>query len=190
MRLFKLLGIAGGLVILVGCATNDAYYAAIQHANEQNARIELARAHAEAERLDALRSMAISGDETSRTAAIMGLSFAGQTAGGSSGGGSAAGIAAPRAPESPGDTALRWASVVLPSVTNLYGINRNAAIQSDQISANRDIAINTNETMLGFGHLATDRDIPITGGNDERLIFPTDPDAVVIGDENDQVLNP
>lgn len=184
----KLIGMAGTLVFLVGCASNAEYYAAIQHANEQNAQIEIARAQAESERMKALQSIAFSGDETAQTAAIMGLTFAGQQSGGS--GGQGTGSVAPRQPESTGDTVLRWASVLLPSLTNLYAIDRSTAVQRDQISANRDVSINTNETMLGFGHLAAGKDAPIIGGNDERLIFPVNPDSVVVGGPDDVVLNP
>jgi len=95
----KLIGMAGTLVFLVGCASNAEYYAAIQHANEQNAQIEIARAQAETERMKALQSIAFSGDETAQTAAVMGLTFAGQQSGGS---GQGTGSVAPRQPESTG----------------------------------------------------------------------------------------
>lgn len=180
------LAVAMGSILLLGaCAsTSSEYYASVQHANEQRAQVEIARAQAEVERLKALQNIAYSGDETARTAAVMALAISGSNNTSQSG---STGMVAPRQPESAGDTALRWASVLLPTLTNVYGINRNSAIQGQQIEANKDISIHSNETMLGFGRLAAGQQVPIIGGPDERLIYPVNP---IVGQEGDVLLYP
>lgn len=174
------------LVFLVGCASNQPYYDSVNHANETAAQIELAKAQAEVERMKVLQNIAQTGDETSRTAAVMALAFGGQQGGGQK----SANISNPeRAPDA-GEQALRWAGVLAPSLTMLYGINRNSAVQMEQVDANKEISINSNDTMLGFGRLAAGKEAPVIGGKDDRLLFPVDENATIIGTEDDVLLSP
>lgn len=182
----KIFALMGAALMLVGCAsTSVEYYEAVKHANEQRARVELAKAQADAERMKSLQAFAYSEDETARTAAVMALSFAGMTGGGDDR--AADGMVSPEEPLNRGEVALRWASVLVPSLTNVYAINQNTSVQKRQISANRDVSINTNETMLGFGRLAAGQEAPIVGGQDDVLLFPREP---IVGDQDDVLLFP
>lgn len=182
----KIFALMGAALMLVGCAgTSVEYYEAVKHANEQRARVELAKAQSEAERMKSLQAFAYSEDETARTAAVMALSFAGMNGGG--GDRAEEGMVNPEEPVDKGEVALRWASVLVPSLTNVYAINQNTSVQKRQISANRDISINTNETMLGFGRLTAGQEAPIVGGQDDVLLYPREP---IVGDQDDVLLFP
>jgi len=181
--------VSAPLILLVGCANgNVEYYEAVSKMNEQRAQVQIAQAQAETERVKALQTIAYSGDDSSRTAAVMALTFAGMSNDESS---DESTIVKPQQPESNGDIALRWASVLVPSLTNLYGINRNAAIQQQQIAANRDTKIHDNETMLGFGRLTAGQEAPIVGGQEDVLLYPRNPaDEAIVGTEDDVLLLP
>jgi len=51
----------------------------------------------------------------------------------------------------PQDKALQWASILVPAATNIYGINRNAAISMKQLDAEVEMY---GTTMGAFGTLA------------------------------------
>jgi len=179
----KSIAVLGLAILVVGCAGSSAeYYAAIQHANEQRAAVELAKAEAESARMEALKSFAYSEDEGARAAAVMGITFAGNQNDSKNNG--STGMAMPRQPESTGDTVLKWASVLVPSLTNLYGMNRNSAVQMEQIDADRDMSIHDNDTMLGFGRLAADKEAPIVNDQGDGVIYP------IVGDDEDELIFP
>lgn len=135
-------------VLLTGCAASKEYvlYAETQQKIAQaNAQ---AHAMAESARYAALAEIAKNGDSASRVAAAMSLSFAGNNNNGN------------RALQTPNvnpprnwqDTALQWTSVLLPAVTQMYGIaaNRDVAItQSNNMAA---VSQSTNNTMLGMAN--------------------------------------
>lgn len=50
----------------------------------------------------------------------------------------------------PQDKALAWASVLVPALTNIYGINRNAAISMQQIEAETQQYTTTMGTLQGI----------------------------------------
>lgn len=191
MRYRSFMIIAGLSFLLVGCAsTSSEYYSSVQRANEQRAKVEIARAEAELERVKALRSFAYSDDGSSSTAAVMALALTGSDSS-SSRGSKQSDMVAPRQPESKSDTALRWASVLVPSLTHLYGINRNAAVNMQRIEADRQLSIHDNETMLGFGRLTAGQEAPIVGDSDDVLLYPRNPaDEVIVGTEDDQLIFP
>lgn len=191
MRYRSFMVIAGLSFLLIGCAsTSSEYYSSIQHANEQRAKVEIARAEAELERVKALQSFAYSDDGSSSTAAVMALALTGSDSS-SSRGADQSSMVSPRQPESRSDTALRWASVLVPSLTNIYGINRNAAVNMQRIEADRQLSIHNNETMLGFGRLTAGQEAPIVGDSDDVLLYPRNPaDEVIVGTEDDQLIFP
>ena len=103
---FRIAAIAAFSLSLVGCATNmDSYYATQQKAIEADNNAVMA-----------LAAAAASGNQGAIMALALRRSAAGQ-------------IAVPQ------DKALAWASILVPSLTNIYGINRNAAISMKQIDA-------------------------------------------------------
>lgn len=135
-------------VLLTGCAASKEYvlYAETQQKIAQaNAQ---AHAMAESARYAALAEIAKNGDPASRVAAAMSLSFAGNNNNGNRA------LQTPQVnpPRNWQDTALQWTSVLLPAVTQMYGIaaNRDVAItQSNNMAA---VSQSTNNTMLGMAN--------------------------------------
>ena len=119
---------------LTGCASTEY----VQYAKTQEA-IATAKGTADAARYKALADIAASGDSAAKVAAVMALAL-GQ------GGTQAQQIAAP-AP----NAALQWASVLVPALTQAYGIRANAdvAMRSSDNAARTGIA-----TTAGFVSLA------------------------------------
>lgn len=153
-----------GILLLSGCATNDKYkmYAETQRA------IADAEARKETARYNALMEIAKQGDTASKVAAVMSIQF------NNVGGANSKQQIAP--PTDPGETALRWASVLVPGLAQFYTINQNSKVaitqsnnstqlgmkQSDNQAA---VAINTNTafTNMNAAGLATANSIATTG---------------------------
>jgi len=153
----KLLALIVGALFMTGCAsTNYQLYA------EAQVMVAEAQAKADIERYKALAEIARSGDSAAKVAAVISLNQA------------APAKQSPimKQPESASDAALKWTSVILPSVTQIYGLTKNHDLAIVQSNNSKDIAINSNETMLGFGRLTAGREIPIVGGENDRLIYP------------------
>jgi len=175
------------LMFLVGCASTSEYYESVQHANDSRSKVELAKAQAEVERIRALQNISQNGDPSAQTAAVMALALTGQQSGSSN----SSDTVTPRQPRSGQEIALDWAGVLIPGVTTLYGINRNSAVREQQINANRDVSINSNRTMLGFGQLAAGNEATIVGNGDDRVLTPRNPaDEAIVGTEDDVLLLP
>jgi hypothetical protein len=145
---------AVGVLALTGCASNN--YQQYVQAQEN---IATARAEADIARYKALEAIANSGDTTARVAAVIALQQ----------GSPQNNSPKLQEPISTGDTALRWASVIVPSLTQIYGIGKSTDLAIVNSNNNKDVAINTNETMLGFGKLIVD---PIIGTEENILVYP------------------
>jgi hypothetical protein len=143
-----------GVLILTGCASNNYQ----QYAQTQQ-QIAVARAESEIARYKALEAIANSGDTTARVAAVIALQQ----------GSPQNNSTKIEQPTSAGDTALRWASVLVPSLTQFYSIGKSTDLAIVNSNNNKEIAINSNETMLGFGKLIVD---PIVGTQDDVLLYP------------------
>ena len=139
----KLLALCG-VIVLTGCATKDyALYAETQQ------KIAHAQAMSDAARYAALAEIAKQGDSAAKVAAVMSLQM-----GASNNNGPRVQQVAP--PKSFGDTALQWTSVILPSFTQLYGINANRQISITQSNNQAAVARSTNETFATMnGNMAT-----------------------------------
>lgn len=171
--MLKLAPIALAVALLSGCASdNYKMYADTQKA------IANANAMAEAARYQALAEIAKQGDTAAKVAAVMSLNQGG------------AGAQRPQQvinpPEHWGDTALRWASLVLPVTTQFYTVNRNSAVamrQSDnatllgvaQSNNQANVAINTNTafTNMNAAGLAAANSIAGTGFSTANSIATT-----------------
>jgi hypothetical protein len=132
----KLAFITVALLALTGCATNKDY----QMYAETQQKIAQAHAMAETARYAALAEIAKTADPGARVAAVMSINFGSQ------------GSNSPRlnqvaAPKTFGDTALQWTSVLLPSVTSLYGINANRQVAITQSNNQAAVAQSTNATF-------------------------------------------
>ena len=113
-------------LLLTGCATGE--YA--QYAKTQEA-IEVAKSNAQIARYQALGTIARDGDSTSKVAAVMALAL---------GGNNQQQGTAVTAPER--NQALQWASILVPGLTQIYGIrsNANVAIKASDNAALTSIA--------------------------------------------------
>lgn len=144
--------VATGLAIaltLGGCATDDyRHYAEAQMAMAQ------AKSTADQARYSALARIAETGDSAARVAAVMSLAGIGD--------GARQAPATVAAPVSPGGTALQWASILVPGVTQAYMISSNVKLgmrQSDNATAlglgqSRDQAATSAATMGAFTSVA------------------------------------
>jgi hypothetical protein len=142
------------VLTLTACATNqDAYYAAIAAREARQAEQEL--------RADtAIAQMAATGDAQAKGMAIMHFAMKASNA--------KQNQQAIAAPKSIADQLLPWASILVPSVVQMYGIQKNA-----------EVAINSsNNALVGK---VDDNDMvtdlvkgrgPIVGTAEDRLIYP------------------
>jgi hypothetical protein len=150
-----ILSVALASLTLAGCAsTNYELYAQTQE------KIAIARAESDIARYKALEAIANSGDTTARVAAVIALQ---------QGATSANNTPKIEQPTSTGDTILKWTSVLLPSLTQFYSIGKSTDLAIVNSNNNKEIAINSNETMLGFGKLIVD---PIVGTEESVLVYP------------------
>lgn len=124
-------------VLSVGCATNSEYFAAVDLANQRAAEIAESRSQAYSDRVRALAELAASDDPATRTAAAMALAFSEM--------GETPELIVPNAPES---RALQWASVLASPLTNLGIAYIGHRTSRQQIAANRDISLSTNESFV------------------------------------------
>jgi hypothetical protein len=146
------------VLALTGCATQDY----LLYTQTQKA-IASTKADAEKERYKALLSIANSGDTTARVAAVIALQ-SGQQA--------AQPVQRIEAPTTIGDTALKWVSVLVPSLTNLYSIGKSTDVAITNSNNNKDIAINNNKTTVEMGRLIAGQEVPVVGTSDDVLLYP------------------
>lgn len=126
-------------IVLVGCASSKDYAAFL--AAQQSVAVQ----HAEASksRYQAMALIANSGDASSKTAAVMAMAMVQQP-----------NIQLPPPPES---AALKWASVLLPAVTNLGSGYFGYRLGVAQSNNSRDVTVagyNTFNTMATAGYAA------------------------------------
>ena len=132
---------------LTGCATAE--YAAYADAHK-------AQAAAQTARYQALADIAKQGDTTAKVAAVMSLQMGG--------GQQSTQIAAPK---SWADYALQWTGLLLPTVGQIYTINKQTTLgmrQSDNATA---VAVSTNNAFVGMASQiqAPAANVTTIGGN-------------------------
>ncbi len=123
-------------VMTVGCATNKDY----QLYAETQQKIAHSQAMAETARYAALAEIAKTADPGARVAAVMSINFGSQS-------GTSPKVQQIAPPKTFGDTALQWTSVLLPSLTNIYGITANRQIAVTQSNNAAAVAQSTNSTF-------------------------------------------
>ncbi len=148
-----ILAVIIGAFALAGCASSGEYekYLAAQE------KIAFARSASETARYNALAKIAESGDAVAKVAAVITIN-------------ATAGAQQPtqqlNAPVSNGQTALQWASILVPALTQTAGIVTNASVmklQSNnqtqsaivQSNNNAQVHMNTNQTMRDIANLIT-----------------------------------
>jgi hypothetical protein len=127
----KLLALAVCSVALTGCATNSEY-AAYADAHK-------AQAAAQTARFQALADIAKQGDTTAKVAAVMSL----QMGGGQQN-------AQINAPKNWADYAMQWTGLLLPTIGQVYTVNKQTTLgmrQSDNATA---LGISTNAAFVGI----------------------------------------
>lgn len=142
---------------LTACATgNDAYYAAIKEREQRQADQEL--------RSDtAIAQMAATGDAQAKGMAIMYFASKGQNKTAQQH------IAAPK---SVAEQILPWASLLVPSITQIYGIKA----QTDVAINNSNNALEAKKSDNGMiVDLVQGRIDPIVGGEGDVLLYPIQP---------------
>jgi hypothetical protein len=141
----KLLAILAASVALAGCGTTEQYK---MYADTQKS-IAQANAMAETARYAALAEIAKTGDSGARVAAVMSINFGSQ-------GGNGPRVQQVAPPKTFGETALQWTSVLLPSLTNIYGITANRQVAVTQSNNQAAVAKSTNDTFATMnGNMAT-----------------------------------
>ena len=141
-----------------GCATVTDYnlYAQTQQIiAEKNAAADIARANA-------LRDIAASGDSASRVAAVMSLQFSQQNSQQQQ----------IQAPSSMGDTMLKWASVLVPSLTQFYAIGKSTDVAIVNSNNARAVSNTTTQGMVDMGKLIGGKEVPVIGTSEDRLLYP------------------
>ena len=155
-RLIAVVLITAGAVGLAGCASPNMYTAYSTAQKE----IEVAKYTAQTAKYNAMSVIAATGDTTTRVAAVVAMAM-GDTAGGGNGSGGSAQLTPPR---DPADTAIQWASILVPATVQGLGIkyNRDVSVrQSDnntllgmrQSDNQAAVQINSNQTIQGVAGL-------------------------------------
>lgn len=159
----SLIAIAAAAMFLTGCATsNYALYAQTQQ------QIAVSKSEADIARTNALKEIAASGDTAARVAAVMSLQFGLQ--------GQSQNQQQIAAPTSFGDTMLKWASVLVPSLTNVYAIAKSTDVAITH-SNNSVESLKSNNGMVV--DLVQGRPTPIVGNRtdadgatEDFLLYP------------------
>jgi hypothetical protein len=163
---------------LTGCATAE---------YQAYADVHRAQAQAQAARYKALADIAQQGDTTAKVAAVITLNQGSQTQ---------QQIAAPR---TFADQLLQWTSVILPSVTNIYGIQKQAqtaALQSTNATA---LGMSTNAAFVGIASKiqapaanisTTTTDNSVRTDNTHTPTVVTQPDPVIVTQPAPVIVTP
>lgn len=172
-------------LLLASCATNYEGYA------EANVKIAQARAQAESEKYKAMAAIAATGDAAAKVAAVMSMAL-GQPS-------QQQQQIAP--PKSAADTTLQAIATILPSIAQIYGINRQVALGMEQVRGNVAIqqavsnasVANTASTNQAFVGIAGKIQAPAANVTTTTTTDNTHTPTVIKVDPlivNPQVVNP
>ena len=123
---------------LAGCATNYEGYV------EANVKIAEAKARADTEKYKAMAAIASTGDAAAKVAAVMSMAL------GQPNQQNQQQITPPR---SPADTTLQAIATILPSIAQIYGINRQVALGMEQVRGN--VAIQQSQSNASIANTAS-----------------------------------
>jgi len=133
------LAIPLAVLALVGCSSTSDY----QKYSETQVAIARYKAEADKAKYQVLAEVVKKGDPAASVAAVMSMQM------GFSGGGQEQKIDAPR---SSGDDAFKWASLLLPTVVQGFGIYENSKVATTQSNNSTATAINTNGTFASIAN--------------------------------------
>jgi len=148
-----------GVLLLTGCATGTSDYERYTQAQEA---IAIARSQAEIARYKALEAIALKGDSGAGVAAAMGIAMGGGQNTVSRDGSMAQ-------PRSTTDKLLPWASLLVPSLTQFYSIQKNAEISIT--NSNNSLAAQKSSNGM-IVDLVQGRIPPVIGTEDDVLLYP------------------
>ena len=150
----KLLALAVCSVALTGCATKE---------YQAYADVHKAHAQAQAARYQALADIAKQGDTTAKVAAVMSLQM-----------GAAQNQTQIAAPKSFGEQLLQWTAVLLPSVTQIYSVGKQAQVGIAQSNNATTLGVSTNAAFVGLaGKIQAPGAITTTTTNTDSTHAPT-----------------
>lgn len=183
----KILIVSAAAVLMAGCASTS-YDTYVQTQKE----IAQAQAQADIARYEALSRIAEQGDSAAKVAAVMSLNMMGGAQG------KPTQIAAP---VSAGDQALRWAGVLVPGVTQAYGIyanaklstiqsNNSAAVAMNQANNQTAVAIDTNATMGGIATLITEYEPTVVTNETVTVVEQPTPIVEIVQQPAPVVVDP
>jgi hypothetical protein len=147
MKKLAIVSAIAAIALTTGCASMTDYnlYAQTQQMIAQkNAEADIARSNA-------LKDIAASGDSAAKVAAVMSLQFSAQNSQRQQQ------IAAP---SSMGDTMLKWASVLVPSLTQFYAIGKSTEVAITHSNNSVKSQQSNNEMVVD---LVQGRETPIIG---------------------------
>ena len=143
---FLLLLVVGLSIGLTGCATDPNYKLYLENNSKQtdnNSLQVIAKENALAEKYKAMAVIAASGTETAKVAAVMAMALGNQ---------SIANQYQLNPVQAPQNQALQWASILLPSITQIAGIAYNSRVAEVQSNNSRDVALSTNGAFSSMGN--------------------------------------
>jgi hypothetical protein len=134
--MFKILAVAIATAFLVGCASGPSNY---QLYAETQKAIAQAQAQAEIARYLALTEIAKGDDPAAKVAAVISLQMGSQTTNRQQ-------QVVP--PKSMSDTLINWATILVPSAVQLYGINQNTQLGLRQSDNSTRLGLSTNQSFV------------------------------------------
>lgn len=147
-----------GVLLLTGCAASTSDYQRYAQAQEN---IAIARAEAETAKYKALETIALKGDAGASAVAAMGIAMAG--------GNVVSRDVQMLQPRSTADKLLPWASLLVPSLTQFYSIQKNADISITNSNNSLEAQKSNNGMIVD---LVQGRIPPVIGTEDDVLLYP------------------
>jgi len=142
------------VLALVGCASTD-------YTKYSETQVAIARYKAESEkaRYAVLAEIVKKGDPTASVAAVMSMQM---------------GMNAPQeqrleAPRSSGDDALKWASLLIPSAVQGFGIYANAKVATTQSNNATTTALSTNSTFASIANTGSNNQASMSSNGNSAI---------------------
>jgi len=143
------------VLALVGCASTD-------YTKYSETQVAIARYKAESEkaRYAVLTEIVKKGDPTASVAAVMSMQF---------GMGGNAQEQRLEAPRSSGDDALKWASLLIPSAVQGFGIYANAKVATTQSNNATTTALSTNSTFASIANTGSNNQASMSSNGNSAI---------------------
>jgi len=150
------LAIPLAVLALAGCATND-----YQKYSETQVTIARYKAEAEKARYQVLAEVVKKGDPAASVAAVMSMQM---------GMGGAAQEQRIEAPKNAGDDVFKWASLILPTAVQGFGIYENAKVATTQSNNATATAISTNSTFASIANTGSNNQASMAANANSGIV--------------------